>query len=212
MNASLLLAYSAVAAVAIVSPGPAVLLALRNGAMHGPRAVVWSSLGNVCGLFCLSSAAMLGLGALLMSSALLFALVKAMGAFYLCYVGLRHLLGRASALAPPATEAARTPPARAALYREAFWLAATNPKPILFFTALFPQFLDPHAPLPPQHFVLTGIFMALSFASLMGYALLAARARAVLLRPRLARWVNRAVGAVFVAFGVSLFALRRPAV
>jgi len=88
--------------------------------------------------------------------------------------------------------------------------AVTNPKPILFFTALFPQFLDARAALLPQFFLLTGVVMALSLCSLLAYSLLATRARGLLLRARFARWVDRVVGAVFVAFGAALLALRRP--
>jgi threonine/homoserine/homoserine lactone efflux protein len=127
MHLHTLLAYAAVAAVAIVSPGPATLLALRNSVAWGPRTAVWSSLGNVCGLL------------------------------------------------------------------------------------LFPQFLDPRAALLPQFLVLTGLFMALSFASLFGYALLAARARSVLARPRLSLRIGRGVGAIFMAFGAALLTLRRQA-
>ncbi len=74
MNLETIVALTAVAIVAIISPGPAILLALRNGINFGMRAVFWSSLGNVSGLFFLSAAAMLGLGLLLKSSALLFEL------------------------------------------------------------------------------------------------------------------------------------------
>lgn len=211
MQTQTLIAFTAVAALAIVSPGPATLLALRNSMAYGPRTAVWSSLGNVCGLFALSAAAMLGLGVLLQSSALLFALVKAVGAGYLFYIGARQLLGRGVALAPAVGPAAASPPARRRLFLEALLTAATNPKPILFFTALFPQFVDDHAALAPQFFTLTGVVMVLSFTSLITYALLASRARAVFMRPRFSLWLNRTVGAVFVAFGAGLLALRRQA-
>jgi threonine/homoserine/homoserine lactone efflux protein len=211
MDTHILLSYSAVAGIAILSPGPAVLLALRNGATLGLRAVIWSSLGNISGLFCLSAAAMLGLGLLLMSSALLFATVKILGALYLFYVGIRHLLGRSSAFQDTAQQqhySAR--PGSLALYREAFLMAAFNPKPILFFTALFPQFIDASAPLLAQFFVLTGIFMLLSFATLIAYAMVAARARSLLAQAAFAKWLNRAIGMVFISFGTALLALRRP--
>jgi homoserine/homoserine lactone efflux protein len=211
MNIETILAFSAIAGLSILSPGPAVLLALRNGVAFGMRAVVWSSLGNVAGLFVLSAAAMLGLGALLKSSALLFVAVKVLGALYLFYIGARHLLGRSSVLpasVEPSSGQRRT--SSWALFREALLLAATNPKPILFFTALFPQFLDAQAPLLPQFLVLTGIFMALSFVTLLSYARTASHARLFLLKPHFATWVNRLVGAVFVAFGAALLVLRRP--
>jgi len=209
MHLHTLVAFIAVAAVAILSPGPATLLALRNSMAWGPRSAIWSTLGNVCGLFCLSAAAMLGLGVLLQSSALLFGVVKLLGAGYLFWIGLRQLTGRGIALLPADGAAPAAQPAPRRLFVEALLTASTNPKPILFFTALFPQFLDAVAPLLPQFLVLTGLFMALSFASLVTYALLAARARALLARPRFTLWLNRGVGAIFVGFGAALLALRR---
>jgi threonine/homoserine/homoserine lactone efflux protein len=210
MNPETILAYAAVAIIAVLSPGPAILLALRNGIAFGMRAVVWSSLGNVSGLFCLSSAAMLGLGLLLKSSAVLFSLLKLVGAMYLFYMGVRHLLGRTSVMAVQTSEGKNVEaPKPHQLFREAFLIAVTNPKPILFFTALFPQFISTNSPLLPQFFILTGVFMTLSFIALLGYAMVAARARALLLRPLFARWVNRVVGVVFISFAAALLTLRR---
>ena len=209
MHAHTLVAFTAVAAVAILSPGPATLLALRNSMAWGPRSAIWSTLGNVCGLFGLSAAALLGLGVVLQSSALLFGVVKLLGAGYLFWIGLRQLAGRGIPLVPADGAAALPRPAPLRLFGEALLTAGTNPKPILFFTALFPQFLDAQAPLLPQFLVLTGLFMALSFTSLLTYALLAARARALLARPRFTLWLDRSVGAIFVGFGAALLTLRR---
>jgi len=210
MNLETIATFTLVAAVAVVSPGPAILLAIRNGAAFGIRAVAWSSLGNVFGIFCLSAAAMLGLGVLLMSSAFLFGAVKLLGALYLFYMGIRHLLGRTSVLGSPAAAPSESAsPCPLGLLREGFLLAATNPKPILFFTALFPQFISAQAPLLTQFFVLTGIFMGLSFLTLIGYALLASRARSALLKPLAVKWFNRLVGAVFVSFGAALLTMKR---
>lgn len=211
MNIETILAFTVVAGLVTLSPGPAVLLALRNGVAFGIRSVIWSSLGNVCGLFCLSAAAMLGLGVLLKSSAFLFAAVKLLGALYLFYIGLRHLFGRATVLNTAVdSSVTESAPSLRTLYWEAFLLAATNPKPILFLTALFPQFISVEVALLPQFFILTGIYMGLSFFCLVGYALVAVRARAVLLKPVFAKSINRVVGTVFISFGVALLALRRP--
>jgi len=211
MNLETILAFTAVASLAIISPGPAILLALKNGVTMGMRAVIWSSLGNVSGIFCLSATAMLGLGVLLNSSAILFGAIKVLGALYLFYIGVRHLFGRAFALnSPDGQSSCLVALDFFRLYREAFLLAAMNPKPILFFTALFPQFISTQAPLLPQFLLLTGIFMALSFLTLVSYALLAIRARPLLLKPLFAKWINRAVGVAFISFGAALLALRRP--
>jgi threonine/homoserine/homoserine lactone efflux protein len=210
MNVETILTYTAVAALTIASPGPAVLLALRNSATYGVRSVIWSSLGNVSGIFCLSAAAMLGLGVLLMSSAILFGVVKLLGALYLFYIGVRHLLGKASVVNQnDARNRVEIMPSPVRLYREAFFLATTNPKPILFFTALFPQFIDVQMTLLTQFLTLTGIFMGLSFMTLIAYALIGVRARTLMLRPRFAKWMNRVIGGIFMTFGAVLLTLRR---
>jgi threonine/homoserine/homoserine lactone efflux protein len=212
MNLQTILAFAAVATLAILSPGPAVLLSLRNGATLGARSVLWSALGNICGVCCLSIAAILGLGVILKSSALLFSAIKVAGAAYLFYVGVRHLLGHSVVVAEQNDQDAdlvATPAHH--LYREGFLIAATNPKAVLFFTALFPQFIDAKAPVLPQFLILTGIFMAISYVSHLGYALIASRAKGALLRPFFATWLNRIIGAAFVFFGGLLLALRRHA-
>lgn len=211
MQSATLITYSLVAAVSVISPGPATLLAIRNGAAGGLRAVVPSTLGNVTGLFLLSAAAMLGLGMVLQSSAMLFMLLKVAGAAYLLYIGLRHILGRSNIAPPPSDTAAQAPRSAGRLYLEAAMVATLNPKPILFFTALFPQFLNAAEPLLPQFFILTGIFTAMSLVSLLAYGSLAHRARRLLRQPRIVTWINRLVGAIFISFGLALLRLKRAA-
>jgi threonine/homoserine/homoserine lactone efflux protein len=81
----------------------------------------------------------------------------------------------------------------------------------MFFTALFPQFIDQSATLLPQFLILTSIFMALSVGSLSLYAALASRAKGVLTRPDLSRWVSRVVGSTFICFGAAILTMRRQA-
>jgi threonine/homoserine/homoserine lactone efflux protein len=128
------------------------------------------------------------------------------------YVGFRHMFGQSTVFRglPPLAGRKKIVDRRA-LYVEALLLAATNPKPILFFTALFPQFIDTHAALIPQFLTLTGIFMVLSFTTLVGYSIVAARAAGLFERPGFAAWVDRSVGALFMSFGVALLTIRRRA-
>ncbi|MBM3107082.1 LysE family translocator [Pseudomonas sp. V1] len=212
MDAHSILAYAVVAAIAIASPGPATLMAINNSVAYGQRAAVWSSLGNACGLFCLSAAAMLGLGALLASSEWMFNVVKIAGAGYLFYLGAKQLFKTSPMLAsdaPGQEKAGR--PSRQKLFKSAFLTAATNPKATMFFSALFPQFLDQSAALLPQFLLLTSIFMGLSLTSLSVYAALASRAKGVLTRPRFSLWVSRVVGSTFIFFGAAILTLRRQA-
>ncbi|MFJ3077247.1 LysE family translocator [Pseudomonas sp. NPDC087029] len=209
MDPHTLLAFTLVAAIAIASPGPATLMAINNSLAHGQRSTIWSSLGNASGLFCLSAAAMLGLGALLASSEWLFNLVKIAGAGYLLYLGVKQLLNKRPLLAGDIQAGEARRPTRRKLYRSAFFTALSNPKATLFFTALFPQFIDQGAALFPQFLILTAIFMTLSVSSLSLYAALASRAKGVLQRPEWSRWVSRGVGATFIGFAAGILAMRR---
>lgn len=212
MDVHVLLTYVLVAAIAIASPGPATLMAINNSLAYGPRAALWSSIGNACGLFCLSAAAMLGLGALLASSEWMFNVVKIAGAGYLFYLGAKQLFRKAPMLtAEGLADQGVSRPSRLKLFKSAFLTAATNPKATMFFSALFPQFLDQSAALLPQFLLLTSIFMGLSLTSLTLYAALASRAKGVLTRPRFSLWVSRVVGSTFIGFGAAILAMRRQA-
>lgn len=207
MNYELLLMYVVVAFFYVISPGPAIFLAIYNGAMHGVKVVMVSALGNILGLLLLSSLAMSGLSAILMTSATLFLVVKVVGASYLIYLGVRQLL--ASRKAMTLQQDVGSVPARSltASFKEGFVVAATNPKPILFFTALFPQFLDVTNAVLPQFFVMTAIFMFFSFLSLTSYGYLAQRAKGLLAGGRGA-WFQRISGGLFIGMGASLFQLK----
>lgn len=136
--------------------------------------------------------------------------MKILGAGYLFYLGARQLLKKSPMLEQGAAEgAAKVRPTPLKLYKSAFFTAVTNPKATMFFTALFPQFIDQGAALLPQFLTLTGIFVGLSLASLSVYAALAARAKGVLTRPSMSRWVSRVVGTTFIGFGAAILAMRR---
>ncbi|KIY42656.1 lysine transporter LysE [Pseudomonas sp. 10-1B] len=211
MDLHSILAFTVVAAIAIASPGPATLMAINNSLAYGPRYAIWSSIGNASGLFCLSAAAMLGLGALLASSEWMFSVVKILGAGYLFYLGARQLFKKGSVLAQEVHPDGQTyRPSRLKLYKSAFLTATTNPKATIFFTALFPQFIDQGAAMLPQFLLLTAIFMGLSLASLSLYAAAAAQAKGMLSRPAFSVWISRLVGSTFICFGVAILATRRP--
>jgi threonine/homoserine/homoserine lactone efflux protein len=143
----------------------------------------------------------------------LFNAVKILGAGYLFYLGLKQLFKKGPMLPDGiADDVSKSRPARMKLYKSAFLTAVTNPKATMFFTALFPQFIDQGATLLPQFLILTSIFMALSVTSLSLYAALASRAKGVLTRPALSRWVSRVVGTTFIGFGAAILTMRRQTV
>jgi homoserine/homoserine lactone efflux protein len=207
MDFSTWLIFSAAALISVLSPGPAILLAISNSMLFGLRQVALSSLGNIIGLLVLSSAAMVGLGVLLKTSAVLFTVLKIAGACYLIYLGIRQWRSRTN-LFRQSTDALVRHPSNRQFFARGFFVAATNPKPILFFTALFPQFINPERALWPQFLALTGTFMGLSFCALMGYAMLARFAQDWFSNDARIAWFNRTTGAAFVLLGLGVLRLR----
>ncbi|WP_235040559.1 LysE family translocator [Vreelandella profundi] len=207
MPLSTWLLFVAMALVSIASPGPAFLVAVRNGMAGGTKRVALSSLGNIIGLLMLASAAVLGLGVILNASEMLFSLLKFGGAAYLIYLGIRQWRSQRS-LAVPSTAAKPTPQWR--IFSEGLLVAMSNPKAILFFTALFPQFLDTQRALLPQFSMMVCTFMVLSFATLMAYGGLSKHLTRWLSNTRRVKWVNRIMGSAFIGLGVSILRMRQP--
>ena len=211
MNFSTWLLFLGLALLTTLSPGPGVLLAVTNAVSQGLARSLLSSLGNALGIVLVSSAAMAGLGAAIATSALLFAAVKLVGAGYLIYMGLRqwrspsHVLAAAIPNTAPLQRSARSLLIQGAL------VALTNPKSILFFTALFPQFIQIEAPVLPQFTLLTATFVACALMSHALYAGLALRAGGLFSSRRRVVWFNRCSGSAFVLLGLSLARLHKPA-
>jgi len=204
-------AYAAVTLVCVASPGPAVFLAISNGVKYGPKAVVCSSLGNVTGAFCVSALAMVGVGALLKASISAFFVLKLIGALYLFYLGVKQWRTKKGIFAASNDGLQRTEYRGLQLYSQAVLVSATNPKAVLFFSALFPQFLSPTEAVLPQFVILTSTFMVMSFAGLVTYGVLGSRLRGWMATRAAATWPNKLFGGVFIAFGCGLLTLRASA-
>lgn len=208
MSLQLLVIYSVFSFFYIISPGPAILLAISNGMTTGMRSVLLSTVGNITGLLLLSTASISGLGVILTSSATLFLIVKTIGALYLIYLGVRQFMKGKVLLLPETSKGEQRARSSRSLFLEGFFLAATNPKAILFFLALFPQFLDLQKPLLPQFAVLTALFMALSFLSLISYGFLGKSARGFFKNQTVMMWFHRITGGVFISMGIGLMQLK----
>lgn len=205
-----LLAFALAALVLNLTPGPDMLYCLTRAATHGPRGALAASLGNILGTLVHAAAAVLGLSALLATSAEAFALLKLAGAAYLVYLGLRLLLTPALLADPiPAADSSPVPsrgPSRSLrrVAAESFLIHTLNPKVAVFFVAFVPQFVTPTAASAQLAFL--GLWYALQAgAVLLTIGLLAARARrGVTIRPVWTRWARRAAGGVFMLLGGKL--------
>ena len=188
--------------ILVVSPGPDTLYVLARSLGQGRRAGVVSAVGICCGFLVHITAAVIGLSAILMTSALAFAAVKFVGAGYLIYLGIRTLMDRARGLDIPQLTAA----AYHRLFRQGFMTNVLNPKVALFFLAFMPQFVDPARSTVTLQVIVYGLIdMALCLVWLSTVAVIAGSARRWLVQQRsfwsVQRWFT---GGVLVFLGIRL--------
>lgn len=187
-----------------LSPGPDTFYVLTRTLAQGRRIGFLSSFGVCTGALFHVAAAALGLSIVLATSAVAFSVVKYAGAAYLAYLGIRMLLSREGLAVDPVRPA--VPASGWKVFRQGILIDVLNPKAALFFMAFLPQFVVPgtgHA--TAQFFALGLIVIAIALvweAVLVLFAtLLTARLRA---NKTVSRWLNRALGGVFVALGIRL--------
>ena len=202
-----------------VTPGPDMAYIAARSAAGGFREGAAAVFGITAGCVVHTLAAAVGLSALLATSAIAFEIVKWIGALYLFYAGIRLLIAstrRSAFVAPAATASSRAPAdARAAswlrIFREALLINVFNPKVALFFLAFVPQFIAADAPDKALAFVALGtLFNVDSLFVNLPVAWLASRAgHRIRAGSRGLRWMQRAVGGLFVALAARLAILAR---
>ena len=197
------LSFLAVAAVAMLVPGPDTFVVLRTSLADGPRAGTWAAAGSATGNLVWGAASALGVAALLAASGTAFATLKLVGAAYLVFVGVQALRAAARGDSLAAEGGADAEVSVVAAFRRGLASDLLNVKVGLFWTALVPQFVGADSgPLLPLAMVTA--MGALVFAWLTGYAHLAARLSQTLKRRRSAQAVNGTVGAALLALGLRL--------
>ena len=201
------LTFAAASALLLVIPGPTILMVLSYALSHGRRVAVASALGVALGDFIAMSASLIGLGALVATSATAFSVLKWLGAVYLVYLGVTMLLksGRATHRGPETMADPR--PRR--VFSHLALVTALNPKPIAFFIAFVPQFIRPEAPVGPQFAILIVTFVGLGSLNALAYALAANRLRRLVTGPAGSVWLARAGGAPLVVMGLLTATMKR---
>jgi len=194
-------------AVLSLTPGPAVLYVLSQAIRRGPAKSVWASWGILsanAAYFVLSATS---LGAVIVASYKLFFLIKWLGAAYLVYLGIGSFLGKSSVMSLP--EAGADSRSGVRILRDGFFLQGANPKALLFFTAILPQFIDTRHNIAFQILVLGISSIVVEFAILFTYGQLAGRILATARSPRFEKVTNRIAGSLLIGAGVGLARLRR---
>lgn len=195
--------YGVAVLVLTASPGPSVLLCVSKSVTRGFRSSVLAALGSLSAIYVILTLSFTGLGVIIARSEVIFEVIKWLGSAYLVYLGVRALTSKDTGFQSPETEG-KTVHSPLSDYASGFLVGASNPKAIVFFTALFPQFINPEESLLIQYAILAGTFVALELSWLMFYSYLGRRSTEWLMQEGRARWFNRITGGVFVSAGVLL--------
>ena len=191
--------------VLILIPGPSVLFVVSRGVSLGRRAALATVIGNTSGLLLQLVLVVIGLGSILASSETVYTVIKLIGAAYLVTLGLRSIRDRkklAGALMPTAAASQRL----RTIVREGFVVGATNPKGLIIFTAVLPQFIDRSLGHPTLQLATLGVICALIAVLSDGtWAIASGTARNWLGRsPRRLEWLSAGGGVTMIALGAGL--------
>jgi homoserine/homoserine lactone efflux protein len=216
MDLAVWLYYLLATIILSLTPGPGVFSSISSGLHHGVRLGVWNAIGMQAANLVYVAVVALGLGAILLASETLFEIIKWLGVAYLIYLGVvtwrskppgdRSQLDAGCTLSPNEDDHART--ARE-IFTHGFLVNITNPKGIIFFAAIFPQFVDVARPLAVQYVILGATTLVTDLVIMTAYIALAAKVFRALREPSHLRWVNRGLGSIFVTAGLALAAWRK---
>jgi threonine/homoserine/homoserine lactone efflux protein len=198
--------------VVSATPGPNMLFIMTISARHGMRTAVVAMLGCMTALLAMMSISAAGLGALLQAFPTVFEALRLAGAAYLAYLGVK--CWRAPVQDSLTDEGGGTSQTTvpvvkpSAIYRQAFLVAASNPKAILFAAAFFPQFINPDSAKLPQFAILLTTFTVIEVAWYFVYAVSGKRLSSYLQRATVMRTFNRLTGGVFIGFAALMATAR----
>lgn len=203
MTLQLWLAYTGVIAALIAIPGPSALISMTHGLRYGSKQALATVTGGVLAAMMLMTASALGLGAILAASTTAFTVLKVVGAAYLIWLGIAAWRDNSEPTTMNATELEEAPGALR-LFRKGFMVGISNPKDLLFFAALFPNFVDASQPHAAQFATLAITWAVLDLSIMFSYACAGRRLSGVFSSARRLRILNRSTGSLFVFAGGAL--------
>ena len=196
-----ILIYTLVVFVATIVPGPSMILALNHGIKHGVQKTMVTGLGNLTGNLILASVSMAGLGAIILASTPIFNIIRWLGAAYLIYIGLRSILSKQTIN----TDDSQKPVSKKhGLFATGFLVAISNPKGIVFFTALFPQFIHIEQTSVSQFIILLFILAVIAIGCFMLYAVSGSSLKNFFANNAIGKYFSKLVGVIFISFGLGL--------
>lgn len=202
MNLETWIVYFFAVLILTASPGPSSLLCMTKGVTTGFKGALFTALGSLTAITGVLTLSFTGLGVIIASSELVFNIIKWCGAAYLAYLGYKALTSKEQNY--EMSEALVVPTSAVKHYVSGFIVGASNPKAILFFTALFPQFIDAQATLLPQYAIFTITFMVMELSWLLIYGYLGTKSSNWIFAKGRAQMFNRLTGGVFIGAGALL--------
>ena len=206
MSFEFFLIYSVTVFVASIVPGPSMLLALTHGMKYGAKKTIASALGNLSVTLLQAAISIAGLGAILLASENLFNIIKWIGAAYLIYMGVSIWRSPKMVVSETQDSGLSSKASLRKMYLQAAFVTAGNPKAIVFFTAIFPQFIDPNAAYIPQFSVLMGTGGIIAFSCFMVYAISGQKIVALFSEATVGKYINKIIGGTFIGAGIGLAA------
>ncbi|KZN12171.1 LysE family translocator [Marinomonas sp. TW1] len=190
--------------VLTMSPGVDTILVMRNAALGGWRLGFLTSLGICMGLFAHATVSALGLSVILLGSAGLFTAFKLLGAAYLVYLGVQALRSAANPVGLSFSTKGNQSVNAWGSFRQGILSNVLNPKPIIFYMAFLPQFIDPTHSALAQSLFMASLHFIIAMVWQMFLALMIHKARVWLARPKVAQVMDGLTGVLLVSFGVKL--------
>lgn len=190
--------------IASIIPGPSMILAFTHGMKYGARRTIATALGNVTASLLQAAISFAGLQAILTTSAHIFLVIKWGGVGYLLYLGVKLWRATDAMQEFQPLRGNATHIALSTMFFQAFFVAAGNPKAIIFFTALFPQFLDTDGFQEQQLCLIMGTLAVIAFFCFMLYAVGGQKMLAVITRTWIGRYINKLLGGIFIGAGLGL--------
>jgi len=206
LNIHLYLSFILASAIVLIIPGPTILTVISQSIHHGRKSAFPLVLGVLLGDFSAMTLSLLGLGAILQTSAVLFRICKLVGASYLVYLGLKSCFVKDIQNTPEnGTEEKKS---RSQLFRSTFLVTILNPKSIAFFVAFFPQFVDPAGIAVHQFFLLGTTFLVLAAVNSALYAVFSGNLGHFMKRDIVKKWFQRISGGVLIGAGLMTLAVK----
>ncbi len=209
MSLRIFLLYLATWSLVALSPGPAVMCSMAQSTRYGFRSslagISGIQLGNFLFFVCIAS----GLGALLATATTAFTILRTIGAIYLFYLGVRIIVSSFRRTVHDVLPSVAALPARRGLFLQGLLIQLTNPKALLFVSALLPQFIEPRRPVLGQLVILVVTTIAVDSVVLSSYAYFAERGIQSFRASRFSAWLERVFGAALIFFGCRLLVSRK---